>query len=286
MGKAESYALERRDGTVVSSQVRYRFQAVTAIAYVLSFVAGFGAFMLLLVDRKFSPAVGVCAAIAVALSLFAAGLAKLLQRGGDRHRRIARQIYELASVRGWSVEKRMRDWETGWVTAPLANLKNVTVSPGALGASGSVLVGVAYLEGDSAVASAEVRTFSTRLAIAEIGETLPSMTLVSQGLKEEFLKLLGGGDLTVESEDFNRAWRVKTDDDRGAHGAFTPRVIEYLIGAAQRGVAIQFDGSRIVMWDDGTNAKTDLGARVQFLEGLIERLPRFLKPREQSASVN
>ena len=275
----ESYALERRDGTVVSSQVRYRFQAVTAMAFVLAFVVGFGALIMLALDKRFSAGVGIAAAVAVGLAVFGIVLANILQRGGNRHRRIARQVHEVAAARGWSVEKRMKDWETGWAISPLSNLKNVTVSPGALGAHGSVLVGVAYLEGDSAIASAELKTFASRMAIAEIGVALPSMTLVSQGLREEILKLLGGRDLDVESEDFNKAWRVKTDDPRGAHGVLSPRVIEYLIGAPQKGVAIQLDGTRIVMWDDGTNASIDLGARARIIEGLVDRMPGFLKPK-------
>lgn len=232
---------------------------------------------MLWLDRSFSTEVVTGAALTGGFTLVGIALGKWIQRGGDRHRRIARQVHDIAATRGWSVEKRMKDWEQGWSTSPLANLKNVTVSPGALGARGAVLLGVAYLEGDSALASADIRTFSSRLAIAELGVPLPSMTLLAQGHKDELAKLLGGRDLDVESVEFNKAWRVLTDDPRGAHGVLNPRVIEYLTGAPQKGVAIQCDGTRLVVWDDGSRASVDLSARVDFLEGLVDRLAGFLK---------
>ena len=88
------------------------------------------------------------------------------------------------------------------------------------------------------------------------------------------------GDLDVESDEFNRHWRVKTADPLGAHGLLTPRLIELLIDERSKGLAIQCDGTRVVIWDDAREGTADAEDRLELLQGFVERLPGFAKRRQ------
>lgn len=206
-------------------------------------------------------------------------LRHLARRNSSRQEATQTMVEQIAQERRWKVSSRVAQWESGWKSHPFVSMRNVVVSPGAQGKSGGLVVGVGYLEGDLAVANTEVKMIASRIAFIDTGVPLPPAYFVGQGFKDEVSKLFGGRDLDVESDAFNREWRILTDDPAGTHGVLQPRMIEYLIGARQRRTAINLDGSRIMVWDDGTRKDVDLAERLEFLEGFVELLPGFLKPK-------
>lgn len=226
------------------------------------------------------PVVGGFAAVSAVLWVVGLPLWLLAIRSSKKQDLTTSVVRKIASERDWEEHQRVPEWESGWTLAPFSQLKNVIVSPGASARKGGVRYGVAYLEGDLAVAGSEVKAIQTRLAVAELGIALPTTVIVAERFVDAVAKLLGGTDLDVESVDFNRRWRVKTLDAAGSHGLLTPRVIEYLIEERAPGLAIQFDGTRIVIWDDAKSDRIDLEERLELLEGLVERLPGFLKPTD------
>ena len=224
------------------------------------------------------PVVGFLAVACAVLWAVGIPLSVLVLRGSRKQDRTTHVIRAIAERRGWTTHKRVPDWETGWTLAPFANLTNVVVSPGASSSDSKVTFGVAYLEGDIAVAGSDVKSLQTRLVIADLGTPLPTTVIVAERFVDAVAKLVGGTDMDVESAEFNRLWRVTTVDAAGSHGLLTPRVIGYLIDEHAPGLAIQFDGTRIVIWDDAKSDKIDLDERLELLEGLVERLPSFVKP--------
>lgn len=224
------------------------------------------------------PVVGVFAVVCAVLWAVGIPLSVLVKRGTRKQDQTTHAIRAIAERRGWTSHNRMTEWETGWTLAPFASLTDVIVSPAAASADGTVTFGVAYLEGDVSVAGSAVKSLQTRLAIADLGVPLPTTVVVAERFADAVAKLVGGKDLDVESAEFNRLWRVKTVDAAGAHGLLTPRVIAFLIDEYTPGLAIQFDGTRVLIWDDATSDTIDLDERLELLEGLVERLPSFVKP--------
>lgn len=213
-----------------------------------------------------------------ALILFSLPFLVILGRVNARQSRVAKDVEAAAKQRRWRVWHRNPEMETGWTTRPFSALKNAVVSPGASSRIDGVLFGVGYLQGDMALAETPVKTFGARIVVADLERPLPSVTFASEGFSEKLATLFGGTDLDVESHAFNQSWRVKADDAAAAHGVLTPRVIEMLLGAHEPGTAIHLDGSRIVVWDDGSRTTVDLDARLRFLQAFITRLPAFLRP--------
>lgn len=206
-------------------------------------------------------------------------LGRIADKHNRRHRNTQAMVNALAHSRKWPVLQRSEKWESGWKSHPFADLRNVVVSPATQGMNKGAMVGAGYLEGDLALANTNVRMIASRIAFVDTGVALPTAVFVGQGFKDEVAKLFGGKDLDVESHAFNKEWRILTDEPAGTHGVLTPRLIEFLMGARQPRTAINLDGTRIVVWDDGTRTDVDLQERLEFLEGFVERLPCFLKPK-------
>jgi hypothetical protein len=224
--------------------------------------------------------VAVLAIVCAVLWLVGVPLWWLVGRGSAKQDRTKRDVDIVASAQGWTVHQRLRDWESGWTLAPLSRIANVTVSPGAFGSRDGITFGVGYLEGDVTFAGTEVKAFQTRLAVADVGVALPATTFLMEGFLDGLAKLVGGTDLDVESAEFNRHWRVRTQDPAGSHALLTPRLIEFLIEERSPGLAIQCDGTRIAIWGDARSRTADFEDRLDILFGMVERLPSFAKRRD------
>lgn len=115
-------------------------------------------------------------------------------------------------------------------------------------------------------------------AVAATGNAdLPTTELVPQrGVAAVAARV--GQDLAVESEEFNRAWRVTAVDERAAHALLTPRVIERLVRAARDAVRTVWSGPVIVTVDRGSVRDTGtLARRLDLVTDLASLVPGFAR---------
>jgi hypothetical protein len=103
---------------------------------------------------------------------------------------------------------------------------------------------------------------------------LPGVHIRSEHLMDTAARLLGAQDIELESEEFNRAFRVRAMDARFAYDLLNPRTMEALLGAQDLVVQISdcylvatLDGGLDLEWVDYTLA---------LLAGMVERLPDFV----------
>lgn len=88
-------------------------------------------------------------------------------------------------------------------------------------------------------------------------------------------RLMGGGRVNFEWEDFNREWTVSSTDARFAHGIIHPRVMELLMTPEFRGRTYRYEGQYLMMWFNG---RTDLGVilpAATHLAWLADRIPSY-----------
>jgi hypothetical protein len=192
-----------------------------------------------------------------------------------RQRAVATHALHLADSQGWRYQQEDVELERGWEKRPFGSVKRLTASPAASGpTTRGVLGGVAYLEGDLGVWPL-FRVFSSRVVWAALPPGVPQMSIVRHNFRSRVAEMAGWGAVEVESDQFNRAWRVTASDPRAAHALLTPVVIDVLNNIAIEGITFLLDGERVVLWDDGRAKEVDLDARLELVDHLAAAVPHF-----------
>jgi len=70
-------------------------------------------------------------------------------------------------------------------------------------------------------------------ALAEVEADCPHLTLAREGVLSRLADHLGFRDIEFESEEFNKAWQVKSEDARFASAFVDPRMMEWLLGEGE-----------------------------------------------------
>jgi len=110
----------------------------------------------------------------------------------------------------------------------------------------------------------------------ELRASLPTLELTPDGPGATLAKAAGGEDIQFESEDFNRAWRVRADDRRFAHDVVNPQVMERLLRDDARGLSLRIEGSDILCWTPGEHDLDAIWARLQLMSDVVGAVPRFV----------
>ena len=104
---------------------------------------------------------------------------------------------------------------------------------------------------------------------------LPTLELIPEGLATRFATALGGQDLSFESEDFNRAWRVTSRMPRFASDVVHPRLMERLLRPGAR-ANLRIEGTEILTWSAGTPDLDLIAPRRGLLDAVVRSIPRFV----------
>jgi hypothetical protein len=115
-----------------------------------------------------------------------------------------------------------------------------------------------------------------QVTLVELPVVLPRLELVPETIAERFLKSLGGGDLDVESHQFNRQWRVLCRDARYAHAVLDPRMIERLVQPDATEIAIRIEGGAVLAWQPGRRGTDTLARRLGVLTAVARRIPEHV----------
>jgi hypothetical protein len=105
---------------------------------------------------------------------------------------------------------------------------------------------------------------------------LPTLTLTPEGAGAKLAKLVGGQDLSFESDDFNRAWRVECGMTKFAYDVITPRLMERLLRSDAAGVSIRIDGTDVLCWSNGEQSLEALAPRLGLLATVRDSVPAFV----------
>jgi hypothetical protein len=99
---------------------------------------------------------------------------------------------------------------------------------------------------------------------------LPPLTLAP----ESTLARLTGRDLELESKAFNDAFRITCTDNRYASAVLHPRMMEWML--VNPGLRWQLAGNTLVSWGAGLWTLPDVLARLEAMNGVIDRIPPFV----------
>jgi hypothetical protein len=121
------------------------------------------------------------------------------------------------------------------------------------------------------------RTHEYAIWLVTLPYRLPHLEVRPEGIfGGRVAAALGFGDLEVESEAFNQAYRVDCDDDRYGTAMIHPRMMELLLSGASREVNWRIEGDVLISWERGHADPAALVARLDLLADIISLVPSFV----------
>jgi hypothetical protein len=119
-------------------------------------------------------------------------------------------------------------------------------------------------------------TQTHRFTVCVLGlpAALPRLELTGENALTRMAGALGFDDIELESEDFNRRYRVRSDDRRLAYDVLHPRAVERLLAAPT--LNLRLDRADALLWDRGTTKLDELPARLALLSQLVGGIPSYV----------
>jgi hypothetical protein len=212
----------------------------------------------------------------VGAALVAAGVIAYLLYKAEQKRRHLLQSFAQSS--GWTYIARDDSWADRFVGEPFGRGDDRRVS--------NILAGrhhdhdmVAFdysYETSSTDSKGHRHTTTHRYAVCvlRLPVPLPGLELSPESVLTRFAGALGFDDVELESEDFNRRYRVAAREPKFAYDVLHPRTMEALL--ARPPLHLRLVGADAVCWESGRLEATDLLERLSTLEIVVGGIPSYV----------
>jgi hypothetical protein len=130
-------------------------------------------------------------------------------------------------------------------------------------------------ESEDSDGSRSTTTHKFGVVVMELPGPLPHLEVTHEGIfGGAVANAFGFADIQFESEQFNRAFRVKADDQRFGHAVIHPRMMELLLARGEIGWRIE--GNSLIGWDKGEHAPLEVMNRLQLLHQVVDQVPPYV----------
>lgn len=129
---------------------------------------------------------------------------------------------------------------------------------------------------DSTDSDGDRSTTTHHVAVYALGMpcVLPELQLAPESVFGRLGTALGMQDIELESEDFNRKYRVRCPDPKLATDILTPRTMEMLIAAPK--MRVRFVGGDVVCFENGNISAAEIINRTTVLANVLDGVPAFV----------
>jgi hypothetical protein len=103
---------------------------------------------------------------------------------------------------------------------------------------------------------------------------VPKLELVPESVFGRLGTALGMQDIELESEDFNRRYRVRCSNAKFAYDVLPPRTMQALLG--RTALHLRLQGVDAMCWEPRRHSPSELLARLDALDTLIDGIPVFV----------
>lgn len=118
-------------------------------------------------------------------------------------------------------------------------------------------------------------TYRFAVCVVRLPCQLPDLYVGNENFLTRIGSAIGIEDIEFESDDFNRAFRVKSDNPKFASDLLHPRMMELLL-ARGRGIEWRLRGWDMLTWRKGRLTIPDLLERTSLLCRIVQGIPTFV----------
>jgi len=183
-----------------------------------------------------------------------------------------------AASNGWTWSGRDDQWTARYQGSPFGegdHRKARNVLSGSFRSRPMVAFDYSY-ETHSSDGQGRSSTTVHKYAVCGLGlpTYLPRFELTPEGLLGRVGTMLGMQDVELESEYFNRRYRVRCSDPKLAYDLLPARTMEMLL--ARPALHLRLSGADALCWENGAHSPSQLLARLDTLAALLDAVPQYV----------
>ena len=186
------------------------------------------------------------------------------------------QMLAWAQSAGWQYTARMPELVLRWRGTPFAGGRGARAVDAITGttAGGRGFVSFQY-EYVVSTGKSSYTVYFWIIAL-RLPVVLPELHLSNENIATRIAEAFGGQDIKLESDDFNKAYRVQSSDQAAAYAVLHPRMMEWLLGPGRALSPWRITGADLVAYRSGKPRYDDLLPRLNLLDTLLDQVPRYL----------
>lgn len=188
------------------------------------------------------------------------------------------RLFAEATLRGWTYTSEMPELVDRWVGTPFGHGESRHARDVISGSwQDREFVAFTYSFKTSSRTGSDRRSTTHRFGVAVLAlpAFLPSLEVTPEGFMQRALDAVGlDDDLEMESEEFNRSFRVRCRDAKYASDLLNPRFMERLLAGPR--TAWRIEGTTVLSWADGPLEVADVDGRLPQLVEVVGAVPTFV----------
>lgn len=105
----------------------------------------------------------------------------------------------------------------------------------------------------------------------------PRLEITREGRGRRLLGLIGVRDLQLESEEFNKTFHIRAENDRFAYDILHPRMMEWMLADERaRTTPFRFEQADLVTWQRGRIEVSTVDHLLDYVCDVMDRTPSFV----------
>jgi hypothetical protein len=120
-------------------------------------------------------------------------------------------------------------------------------------------------------------TYTYAVVATSLPVARPTLQVTREHLGTRLLGAVGLDDLQLESEQFNRAFRISADDHKFAYDVLHPRTMEWMLADERASqLDFRFERADLLSWERGRLRPQRVAWAGGYLLDLVKRVPQFV----------
>lgn len=120
-------------------------------------------------------------------------------------------------------------------------------------------------------------TYTYTVAALSLPAPKPTLQVGREGIGRKLLGLVGVRDLQLESEQFNKTFHIKTDNDRFAYDILHPRMMEWMLADERaQSAPFRFERGDLLTWSRGRIDLQKVQWMLEYLCDVVDKVPGFV----------
>lgn len=120
-------------------------------------------------------------------------------------------------------------------------------------------------------------TYRNTVVALDTPAARPTLELSREGIGRKLLGLVGIRDLQLESEEFNKSFHIRAENDRFAYDVLHPRTMEWMLADQRcRDLPFRFERADLLTWQEGSIHLGSIPWMLDYLCDVLDRVPTFV----------
>jgi hypothetical protein len=200
------------------------------------------------------------------------------------HRKRVGELTAWAQANGWSYTEQADELTGRYLGAPFGQGFRRTarhVLSTTMAGRPVVAFEYSYKERRGSGKNRRTVTFTFAVVATSTPASRPTLQVTHEHLGTRLLNAVGLDDLELESEEFNRTFRIsasrRADSAKFAYDVLHPRTMEWMLADPRaRELAFRFERSDILTWEDGRLQPDRAAWAASYLLDVVDRVPEFV----------